>query len=130
MDVLSKYIWQLAPLNIHFVKSVAQLCAYKCFNIDPTINYATPIREFIEAGHEPQDETEAKRIRPMTHSYIILDEIIYKKGFSTPLLRCIAPPKTTTILIELHEGYTAFHKGAISIVRKALNQRYYWPTIS
>lgn len=53
-----------------------------------------------------------------------------KKGFSTPYLRCVTPPVTTTILRELHEGYVACHEWARSIVRKALNQSYYWSTMS
>lgn len=109
-------------LNVHIVESVAQPCAYECFNINPTIDWATPIRDFIETGNEPHDEAKAKRIRHLAPSYIIVDEILYKKCFSTHLLGCIAPPETTSTLRELHEGYAACHEEAI--IKKAFNQGY------
>lgn len=39
-----------------------------------------PIKEFLETGIEPRDEAEAKRLRRLTPSYTLIDEILYKKG--------------------------------------------------
>lgn len=44
-------------------------------------------------------------------------------------LICFAPPETMTILRELLEVYADFHEAARSIVRKYLNQGYYWLTM-
>lgn len=52
-NVLSKYTWKPTPLSVHFVKSITQPCACECFNIHPILDWATPIREFIETGREP-----------------------------------------------------------------------------
>lgn len=84
-----------------------------------------PIKAFLGTGVEPLEEAEAKRMRRIDLSYTLIDGILYKKGSSTPFLRCVAQLETTTIRRELHEGYVACHEGEKSIVRKALNQGYY-----
>lgn len=52
-------------LDIHFIESIVQAITYKCFNINSPIDWATPIREYIKTGIDPQDKVEAKRIRRM-----------------------------------------------------------------
>lgn len=76
------------------------------------MDWATPIREFFETSIEPKDEYETKRIRRLTPSYIRIDEIIYKKGFSKPFFGRAATVETTSILRELDEGYIACDEGA------------------
>lgn len=51
----------------------------------------------------------------------LIDRALYKTGFSTPHLRCVAQHETTTILREVQEGYVAYHEGARSADRKILN---------
>lgn len=53
-----------------------------------------------------------------------------KKCLSKSFLRCVPPPKTTTILRELDKGYPTCHERVKSVVRKSLNQGYYFPTMS
>lgn len=65
-----------------------------------------------------------------TPTYSIIDDILYKKDFSMPFLKCVAPPETTTILRVLHEVYATCHGGVTSIIRKSLNQSYFWPTMN
>lgn len=66
----------------------------------------------------------------MTSSYKIVDGTIYKWGFSTLFLRCVAHLEMTIILREVHERYATCHEEARSIVRKFLNQGFYWPTMN
>ena len=43
----------------------------------------TPIVSFLQDGHLPQDANEARKIRKMAARFTILNDILYKRGFST-----------------------------------------------
>ena len=54
---------------------------------------------------------------------------LYKRGFSTPILKCVAKEDTNYMLREVHEGICRNHIEARSMVAKTLRQGYYWPTM-
>ncbi|KAL0385496.1 UNVERIFIED_CONTAM: hypothetical protein Sradi_2943900 [Sesamum radiatum] len=58
--------------------------------------------------------------------FILIDGNLYKRGFSSPLLKCLNPDKANYILREVHEGSCGNHSGAQSLARKVLRQGYYW----
>lgn len=64
---------------------------------------------------------EAKRIRNLAPRYKMIDGTIYKIGFSTSYLSCIAKPETITILRQVHEGYTVM-KGQGPLFEKSLTK--------
>ena len=57
------------------------------------------------------------------------DEVLYKRGFSKPYLRCLAPNESNYVLREIHEGVCGNHSGARALVHKVFRVGYYWPTI-
>ncbi|KAL2505691.1 Uncharacterized protein Adt_21312 [Abeliophyllum distichum] len=59
----------------------------------------------------------------------IIDGILYKRGFSHPLLRCIAKDEANYVMKETHEGICGNHSGGMALVQKALKHGYYWPTM-
>ena len=61
--------------------------------------------------------------------YVLIDEVLYKRGFSQPSLRCLAPDEANYVLREVHEGAFGNHSGARSLVHKVVLAGYYWPTI-
>ena len=58
-----------------------------------------------------------------------MDEVLHKKGFSQPYLRCLAPDEENYVLREVHEGACGNHSGARALVHKVVRAGYYWPTI-
>ena len=58
-----------------------------------------------------------------------MDEVLYKRGFSQPYLRCLAPDEANYVLREVHKGACGNHSGARSLVHKVVCAGYYWPTI-
>ncbi|KAL0448978.1 UNVERIFIED_CONTAM: hypothetical protein Slati_1454200 [Sesamum latifolium] len=59
----------------------------------------------------------------------MIDGSLYKRGFSSPLLKCLNPDKAEYVLREVHEGSCGNHSGARSLARKVLRLGYYWPTM-
>ena len=58
-----------------------------------------------------------------------MDEVLYKRGFSQPYLRCLAPDETNYVLWEVHERAYGNHLGARSLIHKVVRAGYYWPTV-
>jgi hypothetical protein len=50
---------------------------------------------------------------------------LFRKGISTPLLKCIGREEVWYVLTEIHEGSYGHHVGAKSLARKALRAGYF-----
>ncbi|XP_020219431.1 uncharacterized protein K02A2.6 [Cajanus cajan] len=88
------------------------------------------IKAFINDSALPADPTEAKRIRTQASRYVIIAGLLYRRDFSTPLLKCLAPTEAEYVIREVHEGICGTHSGARTTVAKILRAGYYWPTMN
>ena len=92
-------------------------------------NWMTPIVGYLKEGKLPQGKDEARKLRIKSAKYVLMDEVLYKRGFSQPYLRCLAPDEASYVLREVHEGACGNHSGARSLIHKVVRAEYYWPTI-
>ena len=92
-------------------------------------NWMTPIVGYLKEGKLPQGRDEARKLRIKSAKYVLMDEVLYKRGFSQPYLRCLAPDEANYVLTEVHEGACENHSGARSLVHKVVRAGYYWQTI-
>ena len=89
----------------------------------------TPIVNYLKKGKLLEGRDEAQKLRIKSAKYILMDEVLYKRGFSQPYLRCLAPDEANYVLREVHEGACGNHSGARSLIHKVVRAGYYWPTI-
>ena len=61
-------------------------------------------------------------------NYTLVDDILYKRGFTFPYLRCLRPSEGFPVLEELYAGEYSNHIQAQSLYIKALRLGYYCPT--
>nr|KYP35183.1 Retrovirus-related Pol polyprotein from transposon 17.6 [Cajanus cajan] len=54
---------------------------------------------------------------------------LYRRGFSSPLLKCLDPEQANYVLREIHEGICESHSGSRMLAAKVLRAGYYWPTL-
>ena len=66
------------------------------FTIQSGSNWMTPIVSFLQDGHLPQDVDKARKIRKKAARFTILNNILYKRGFSMPYLKCVTTTKPST----------------------------------
>ena len=92
-------------------------------------NWMTPIVSYLKDGRLLEGKDEARKLRVRSARYVLMDEVLYKRGFSQPYLRCLAPEKANYILREVHEGACNNHSRVRSLVHKVVYAGYYWPTI-
>ena len=66
-------------------------------------NWITPIISYLKDGKLLERKDEAKKLRVRSARYLLMDEVLYKRGFSQPYLRCLAPDEANYILREIYE---------------------------
>ena len=89
----------------------------------------TQIIDFITKGILPQEQKEARRIRRTAQRYELRDNVLYRRSFLQPWLRCVGPLQADYVLREIHEGSCSMHAGPRSVVARAMRSGYYWPTM-
>ena len=80
-------------------------------------------------GALPSDPKEASKLRVRLARFTIHRGTLYKRGFSTPILKCLGKEGANYILREVHEGICGNHIGARTLAGKTLRRGYYWPTM-
>ena len=88
-------------------------------------NWMTPIRAYIQKGTLPDNPLEARKLRMRASKFTILQDILYKKGYSLPLLWCLSPEEANYAFWEIHEGICGNHSRGCSLANKALRQVYF-----
>nr|POE58897.1 gypsy retrotransposon integrase-like protein 1 [Quercus suber] len=92
-------------------------------------SWMTPIVSYLKDGRLPEEKDEARKLRVRAARYVLMDEILYKRGFSQPYLRCLAPDEANYTIREIHEGACGNHSRARSLVHKIVRAGYYWPSM-
>ena len=92
-------------------------------------NWMTLIVSYLKDGRLPEGKDEARKLRIRAARYVLMDEVLYKRGFSQPYLRCLVPNEANYMLREVHEGACGNHSGARSLIHKVVRVGYYWPTV-
>ena len=105
------------------------LCDVEFTQVGSEPSWMDPIWDYIIDGRLPDDSKEAAKIRTRSARFTNHKGSLYKRGFFTPILKCIAGKDTEYVLKEVHEGICGNHIGARALAGKVLRQGYYWPTI-
>ena len=92
-------------------------------------SWMTPVISYLKDGTLPEGKNEARKLRIRSARYVLLNDALYKRGFSQPYLRCLSPDEANYVLKEVHEGACENHLGARSLIHKVVRAGYYWPTI-
>ena len=92
-------------------------------------SWRDPIWDYLVEGLMPNDPKEASKLRTRSARFTIHQGAHYKRGFFTPILKCIAGGDVDYVVREVHEGVCGNHIRARALVGKVLRQGYYWPTM-
>ncbi|XP_074346264.1 uncharacterized protein LOC141685038 [Apium graveolens] len=78
-------------------------------DLGPT--WMTHILAYLKEGSLPDEKNEARRIKYKATRYVIYDGVLYRRGFSVPLLKCMDVDECNNILRDVHEGICGNHSG-------------------
>ena len=102
---------------------------FHTFAIQRETSWMTLILSFLRDGRLPSDVEEARKVRKRVARFTILNDALYKRGFSMPYLKCVMESEAKYILKEILEGICGDHAGPRSLVSKIVRIGYFWPTM-
>ena len=71
----------------------------------------------------------ARKLKVQVARFILIKDVLYKRGFSRPYLRFLGTEEADYVMREVHEGICRNHSGSRSLVHKLVRAGYYWPTM-
>ena len=84
---------------------------------------------YIKTGNLLSDPIEARKVKVRSSRFTILNDELYKRGFSPPCLKCLNLGDAEYVLREIHEGVCGNHFGPRSLVGLVIRVGYFWPTM-
>ena len=95
------------------------LCDVQVAQIRSDPNWMNPIWDYIIDGRLPDDSKEAAKIRTRSARFTNHKGSLYKRGFFTPILKCITGKDTEYVLRKVHKGICGNHIGARALAGKS-----------
>ncbi|XP_071695058.1 uncharacterized protein [Rutidosis leptorrhynchoides] len=92
-------------------------------------NWMNPIVEKLRNNVLPEDKHEARLVREIALMYVMDYDVLYRKSFTGPLMRCLGPAEAVLIVEEVHSGFSALHSGYKTIAAKIMRMGYFWPSV-
>ena len=113
-------------IKVHYILSIDISEVNQIYEIS---NQTTPIMSYLKDELLPKDKEKARKLMGRAAKFVLIDEVLYKRGFSQPYLRCLTPNKSHYIQRDVHEEAYENHLGARSLVHKIVHAGYYWPSM-
>ena len=88
-------------------------------------NWTAPLISYLKNGMLLDGKDGARKLKVQASRFVIIKDVLYKRGFSCPYLRCLVPKEVEYVMREVHEGIYENHSGARSLVHKLIRARYY-----
>jgi hypothetical protein len=92
--------------------------------------WARNVVEYLKNGQLPNDKKEARKIQMQSARYTLVDENLYRRGYTLPLLKCLSTTEAKYVLKEIHEGVCGSHTGGRILAHKVVRAGYYWRTMN
>ena len=92
-------------------------------------DWTTLIVSYLKNRMLPEDRNASCKLKVQSSRFVLIGDVLYKRGFSCPYLRCLAHAETNYVMREVDEGVCGNHSGAHSLVHKPIRVGYYWPTM-
>ncbi|XP_016192123.1 uncharacterized protein LOC107633004 [Arachis ipaensis] len=93
------------------------------------LGWMIPIVEYLKFDILPEEQKEAYKCRKEAQNYTLVRNVLYKRGISIALLKCVPTSKTEDVLDEVHNGICGNHLRARSLARKVIRAGFFWPTL-
>ena len=92
-------------------------------------NWTTLIASYLKNGDLPNRKEVTRKLKVQATRFVLIKDVLYKRGFSRPYLRCLGNEEAGYVMREVHEGICENHSGSRSLVHKLVRVEYYWPTM-
>ena len=83
-------------------KSILEETRYDVLTIEVGDNWMTEILNWLGNDILPEDLVHARTVQKRSLSFYLDKEVLYKRGFRGPDLRCVGPAEARLIMQEIH----------------------------
>ena len=87
--------------------------------------WTTPLVSYLKNNVLPNNKEAARKLKVQVAQFILIKDILCKRGFSHSFLRCLSPEEADYVMREVHEGICRNHSGLWSLVNKLIRAGYY-----
>ncbi|KAH9729832.1 Ribonuclease H [Citrus sinensis] len=115
------------PLEVKSSPSIEQNLGV--LQIEQKCTWMDPITSYLRDRVLPPNKLRARKIRAQASRYMMIDGVLYRRGYTLSFLRCLDEDDADYVLREIHEGICGNHSGGRCLAHKALRQGYFWPTM-
>jgi len=88
-----------------------------------------PLISYLKNGVLPDGREAARKLKVQAAQFILMKDVLYKRVFSRPYLRCLGSEEADYVMREVHEGICENHSGSQSLAHKLIREGYYWLTM-
>ena len=92
-------------------------------------NWTTPLVSYLKDDTLPNGKEVKRKPKVQAARFVLVKDVLYKRSFSQPYLRCLGPKKANYVMREVHKGICGNHSGSQSLVHKLIRAGYYWLTM-
>ena len=72
--------------------------------VDFKSNWTMPLISYLKNGMLPDGKDAVRRLKVLASRFVLIKDVLYKRGFSRPYLRCLVLEEAEYIMREVHEG--------------------------
>ena len=83
-------------------------------------NWTMPLIAYLRSGILPDRKDATRKLKVQASQFVLIRDVLYKRGFSRPYLRCLSHDEAVFVMREVHEGICGNHSGARSLVHKLI----------
>ncbi|XP_077228418.1 uncharacterized protein LOC143861380 [Tasmannia lanceolata] len=133
-DVLSKLAASgyttLGSIRMEFLPtSSIESKAAETMQVENEPCWMDEIISYLRDGKLPEDKKEARKVIQRAARFSLSSDVLYKRSYTLPYLKCLRPGDAAYTLQETHEGICGEHLGGKALAIKVLLRGLYWPTI-
>ena len=88
--------------------------------VDSDSNWTMPLISYLRTGVLSNGKDAARRLKVQASHFVLIKDVLYKRGFSRPYLRCLCHEEADYVMREIHEGIYGNHSEARSLVHKLI----------
>ena len=74
-------------------------------------DWTTPLVSTLKNGVLPDRKEAVRKLKIQAARFILIKDVLYKRGFSRPYLRCLGLEEEDYVMKEVHEGICGNHLG-------------------
>ena len=104
---------RLVPIEIISEPSIVKQRLVEAIDVQPS--WMDDILVYLKEDRLPEDRDLARKVRYHSEHYLLLNDKLFKRGISTPLLRCLNSREAKQVLSEIHDGVCGNHGNGQSL---------------